>query len=266
MNIGIFDSGLGGLHIAKSIIGRLPQYGYVYLGDTKRVPYGNRTDATIYQFTKECIDYLFAKGCVLIIVACNTASARALRKLQRTYLVHHYPERRVLGMIIPTVETVVEHRYQRIGIIATNNTVSSKKFIKEFEKAAPRVKVFQQATPLLVPLIEQGGKQWVPSVAAHYLKPLLKKRIDALILGCTHYSVIKYNIKKIVGKNVSVISQDDVVPKKLVGYLKRHPEIEKKITRNRQRTFFVTELTPYLKKTSKAWFGKKIQLKKVNVV
>ena len=265
MKIGIFDSGLGGLKIAKSVIQHLPRYDYIYLGDTKRVPYGNRSQETIYQFTKECVEYLFKHNCVVVIVACNTASARALRKLQRTWLSHRYPERRVLGVIVPTIETVAEKGCKRVGVIATQASVNSKTFVKEFKKRAPQVNIVQHAAPLLVPLIENNGKPWMQSAVHYYTKPLLKKKIDAIILGSTHYTVIKRAVQKAVGKNVKVISQDDIIPRALADYLQRHPELERRVSRKRRRSFLVTDITPHFQKTSTQWFGKHVRLKKVNI-
>ncbi len=154
MKIGIFDSGIGGLVIARSLISELPQYDYVYLGDTKRVPYGDRSQKEIYEFTRQGLDFLFAQGCGLAILACNTASAQALRKIQREYLPRKYPDKKVLGVVIPTAEACA--KYKVVGILATSSTVSSKSYVTELKKLNPKINIIQQAAPLLVPLIENN--------------------------------------------------------------------------------------------------------------
>lgn len=263
MHIGVFDSGLGGLSILRGLVRRLPGYSYVYLGDTQRVPYGNRSQETIYRFTKEAVEYLFAQGCQLIILACNTASTQALRRLQQEYLPAHYPDRRILGVIIPTVEAAGELGAKRIGVLATNATVQSGAFPREFEKLFPSVNVFQRPAPLLVPLIENGGAKWVPPILESYLRPLLRKKIDTLVLGCTHYPHLKTQIRKIVGKKVRIICQNEHVPKKLEDYLARHPEMRRKLTKRAAVDVCVTEVTPVMRAIAKKWFGRDKVLKLV---
>lgn len=273
MKIGFFDSGLGGLFIFKNVVKRLPRYDYLYLGDTKRVPYGNRSQETIYQFTRQAVDYLFSKNCQLVILACNTASAQALRKIQKECLPRHYPTRRVLGVIIPTIEATLETKnIKKVGVLATLSTVNSKTFIREFKKTSPKIKVFQQAAPLLVPLVENNGIKWANPILKEYLGPLLNKKVDTIILGCTHYPALKNKIRKIVGKaelssgkKIKVISQNEIIPEKLADYLKRHPEIEKQIEKSGQRIFAVTDITKDFAKTAKKWFGENICLKVVNL-
>lgn len=262
MRIGIFDSGLGGLLVLKKIAKKLPQYDYLYLGDAKRAPFGNRSQNTIYQFTKEAIEYLFAKNCQLVILACNTASAGSLKKIQREYLARHYPERRVLGVIIPTVETAAtDKKIKRAGILATGGTVNSNAFVKEFKKTAPFVKTFQQAAPLLVPFIENNGIKFAGPALKQYLAPLFQKKVETIVLGCTHYALLKNKIRKITGGKIKIISQDELIPEKLADYLARHPEIEKKLSKNRKITFAATDITPDFERTAKKWFGKNIELK-----
>lgn len=262
MNIGVFDSGLGGLIIARELVKKFPEYNFVYLGDTKRVPYGNRSEATIYEFTKAAVDHLFSKKkCGLIVVACNTASARALRKIQQDYLPKHYPNRRVLGVIIPTAEELVDA--SRIGVLATAATVRSGAFPSEIKKVNKKAEVYQSPAPLLVPLIEHNALRHAKPFLEEYLKPLLKKKVDTLVLGCTHYPILKNQIKKIVGPKVQVISQADILPKKLKGYLNRHLEIEKKLSRNAKVELLVTDKTEHYESLAKLWFGKSSVLKKV---
>ncbi len=259
MKIGIFDSGLGGLVVAQSLIKTLPQYDYLYLGDTARVPYGNRPQEEVYTFTRQAVDYLFANGCRLVIVACNTASAEALRKIQQDYLPQFYPDRTVLGVLIPAAEAAVSLTHNhRIGVLATTSTVASGAFIREIKKLAPGSQVFQVAAPLLVPLIEQSGSDWESPALSDYLAPLLKADIDCLILGCTHYPIIKEKIRSVVGKDVELISQDEIMPTKLADYLARHPEIATQLSHEKRRIFSVTLLDDKIMKQTEQLFGQSI--------
>jgi glutamate racemase len=265
MKIGIFDSGLGGLLVAKSLMREIPQYDYVFLGDTKRVPYGNRSHDTIYEFLQEAVGFLFQQDCKLIIVACNTASAQALRQIQQEYLPKHYPDRRVLGVLIPACEAALENpQATHVGILATSATVESKAFVRELRKISPRVTAYQRPAPLLVPFIENDEADLVSPVLRRYLSPF-KGKIDTLILGCTHYPILKRQIASIMGKGVRIISQDELVPDKLKNYLKRHPEIESTLSRNKTQRFLVTDLTPTMSKMAKAWFEKAIPLETVDL-
>jgi glutamate racemase len=261
MQIGVFDSGLGGLLITHSIIQALPEYDYLYLGDTARVPYGSRSQEVIYRFTEEAVDYLFLQGCQLIIVACNTASAEALRRIQQEYLPRRYPTRRVLGVLIPAVEdTVTITKTGRIGVLATQGTVRSGAFVREITKLKPDAYITQQPAPLLVPLIEMGGVKFAKPILEEYLAPLRDDRIDCLMLGCTHYPILKDLITKLLGPAIRVIDQNEIVPRKLADYLRRHPEIETKLTKDRRRTFIVTDLTPHASALAEQWFGHAIRL------
>lgn len=262
MTIGIFDSGLGGLVIARSIKKLLPEYNYVYLGDTKRVPYGNRSHETVYQFTCEALRYLFEKeNCNLVIIACNTASARALRKVQQEFLPKYFPSKKVLGVLIPTAEVVKD--YKKIGVIATKGTVNSHTFQTEINKLNPRVKVFELATPLLVPLIEEGENKLTIPILEKYLKPLLAKNIDVLVLGCTHYPILKKEIKSLIPKNIKLIAQNEIIPKKLKEYLARHKEI--KLTKKGSIKILFTDITPTVKDLSRKWFGKNTKINLVKI-
>lgn len=266
MKIGIFDSGLGGLFVTRALVKNLPQYDYVYLGDTQRVPYGNRSHETVYRFLREAVDYLFAHDCELIIVACNTASAEALRRIQQEYLPAHYPKRRVLGIIIPTVEAALKDpKIKHIGVLATQATVNSDAYVRELKKIRPNVTIFQQAAPLLVPLVENNAIQFADPILRSYLHPLLKKNINVLILGCTHYPILKKQIKNICGRSIKIIAQDEIISAKLAGYLRHHPEIEKKLGKHRRREFLVTDLTDATKKLSKKWFGLPVKFRIVEL-
>ncbi len=293
MKIGIFDSGVGGLIIAKAIRKAMPEYDYVYLGDTKRVPYGNRSHQAVFEFTKEAMNYLFKKeNCAIVIIACNTVSARALRRIQQEYLIDYNNtrrlmgesvERKILGVLIPTAEECA--KYGRVGILGTSGTINSNTFPKEVKKknsllfhgshsnlnvvhepniayaeksknSFSRTKVFQNSAPMLVPLIEEGEKVLAKEFLKKYLKPFLNKKLDAVALGCTHYPFYKNEIKKILGKKVKVISQDEIVPKKLKDYFVQHPELVKRLAQNGKAKILVTDITPNIIKLSKKWFGK----------
>lgn len=264
-SIGIFDSGFGGLNIMKGIVKELPEYNYIYLGDTARVPYGTRSKEVIYDFTKQAVDFLFSKDCELIVLACNTASSDALRKIQQEYLPTHHPNKKVLGVIIPAVEfALAKTRNKRIGVIATEGTVSSKSFIRELLKFDRRIKVFQNYCPLLVPIIEAGehNSKITDIILEKYLKPLIDSKIDTLILGCTHYGILESKIRKIVGKNISIVSEEKILAKKLKDYLSRHKEIEMVLTKKGKHEFYSTDLTKKFDLLGSKFFGKKIQAKK----
>lgn len=246
--IGIFDSGFGGLTIFKALVKKLPQYDYIYLGDSARAPYGNRSQELIFKWTQQAVDYLFKHGCELVILACNTASAEALRRIQQRQ------EGKVLGVIRPTIE---EARGKRVGIIGTQATISSGAYVRELKKLNPDIKVFQQACPLLVSLIEAGKFEGIDLILEKYLASLIEKNIDTLILGCTHYPIIKDKIKKITG-NIQLISQEEIIGPKLIDYLKRHPEIEEKLSKTNKKIFLTTDPTERFQTLGSHFFGEKI--------
>lgn len=262
MRIGIFDSGLGGLTIALSIIRRLPQYSYIYLGDTKRVPYGNRSQDVIHEFTSQALDYLFAHDCQLVIIACNTASAEALRKSQQEYIPKNQPDRKVLGVLIPAAEAAVEFASKGpIGVIATAATVESGSYERELKRLDPDARVTQEATPLLVPLVENDGLKYADPILKDYLAAL--NGVGSIILGCTHYCLLKDRIRALV--DVPVISQDEVVPDKLADYLDRHPEIESKLGREGERRYCVTDLTTSYFELAQRLTGEPVNLELVSI-
>ena len=278
MRIGIFDSGLGGLIIAKAIYKVMPEYDYVYLGDTKRVPYGNRSHEAVFEFTRECVDHLFRKeNCALVIVACNTASARALRRLQKEYTpsasgVSPFAggeNRKVLGVLIPAAEECA--KFKRVGVLGTKGTVDSNTFPGEIKKlwknkpAKGRARVFQNSAPMLVPLAEEGEiKNAIPFIKK-YLQPFANKKLDAVVLGCTHYPIFKSKIRKILPKNIRVISQDEIIPKKLKEYLERHKEIKNKLSKGKTTRILVTDLTKSVRNLSQKWFGIKTKVKLIKL-
>lgn len=256
--IGVFDSGFGGLVVLREFLALLPQYDYLYLGDNARIPYGTRSDRVVMRFTEQAVDYLFRQGCQLIILACHTASAKALRFIQQVYLPARYPERRVLGVLIPTVEEALAvSPKRRIGVIATEGTVTSRSFEIELKKLDPEVQVFQQACPLLVPLIEEGEQEWegTAMILRRYLAPLRQAAVDTLILGCTHYSILKEKIGEVMGDGVRLICSGQVTALKLVDYLRRHPEIASRLTRGGDRRFLTTDLTPRFQQLASLFMG-----------
>lgn len=266
--IGVFDSGFGGLNTLKSIVRALPAYDYLYLGDAARAPYGGRSQKAIYQFTRQAVDFLFRNNCELIVVACNTASSEALRKIQREYLPKHYPGRRVLGVLIPAAEVAAQKtRNNRIGVMATQATVGSRAFIREAGKLGPRIRVFQKACPLLVPIVEAGQQDAASTkrILQSYLAPLTKQKIDTLILGCTHYGILEKQIKRIVGRKTMVVSEAEAVPKNLKAYLKKHKEIETKLRKNRTVQFYTTGFAGRFKTLGSKFFGQNINVTKVKI-
>jgi len=259
--IGVFDSGFGGLHVLRSIVRALPEYDYVYLGDTARAPYGDRPQETIYAYTKQAVDFLFSRDCGIVVVACNTASSEALRTIQQAY----GTKKKVLGVLIPAAEEAVQRsKNRRIGVIATTGTVASGKFVRELEKIDADVAVFQNACPLLVPLVE-AGEQNSPemnTILKRYLTPLLRKKIDTLILGCTHYGILERNIRAVIGPGIIIVSEARVVPDKLRNYLKRHPEIAETLGTRGSIRFFSTDRTDRFKVLGSKLFGRPIRVEK----
>lgn len=246
MKIGFFDSGFGGLDVMSHVAQKLPLYDYVYLGDNARVPYGDKSQEVIYQYTMEAMQFLCEQDCALIIVACNTASARALRKIQQQWLPDNYPERKILGVIIPSAEEAANTSSgNKIGVIATESTVRSETFEEELHKINKDIVVYQQACPLFVPLIENGERDqhvWSTYIS-RYLSSLLSD-VDTIILGCTHYGIIRNRIQDFLDQNqssIALVHQGGVVADKTANYLERHPEIESLLSQNNSQDFFVTD-------------------------
>ncbi len=259
--IGVFDSGFGGLVVLREFLQLLPAYDYLYLGDNARIPYGTRSDRVVLRFTEQAVDYLFRQGCRLIILACHTASAKALRTIQQVYLPAHYPENRVLGVVIPTVEeALTRSRSKRLGVIGTEGTVASQSFELELKKLDPAVEVIQQACPLLVPLIEAGEQDWegTTMILRRYLAPLKAARVDTLILGCTHYSILKEQVRAIMGEGHELICSGQVTAARLVDYLRRHPEMESRLSRGGRRRYLTTDLTPRFQQLAGLFMGQPV--------
>jgi glutamate racemase len=270
MKIGIFDSGFGGLTIYQKICGLFPHYDYIYLGDNARTPYGNRSFDAILQFTTECVDYLFKQDCKLIIIACNTASAKALRNIQHNYLSSAYPDRRVLGIIRPSVEEIGRYSHTRtVALWATEGTVKSMSFQMEMEKFAPDVKLIQQACPLLVPLVETG--ELSGDGVDYYIRKYWRDtsgqsaNIDALLLACTHYPLLLDRIRAIVPAEVRIVVQANIVAPSLQDYLKRHPEIETALSKNGTQLFLTTDQTEGFDHLAEIFLGHQVESKKVHI-
>lgn len=240
MKIGFFDSGLGGLTVLREVVKTLPEYDYLYYGDTKHVPYGDRSETEILELVKHSLIKMFERDCVLVIVACNTASAETLRKLQDTFLKENYPDRKVLGVIVPTMETVAELYPNRAILLATKRTVESNKYQTELHKLYASIPLVASATSELVPLIEDHKYEVAATIANSVLENMSVGEGDVVILGCTHYSFLKDAIRSKF-KNVQIISQDELIPKKISDYLANHPKIETKLSRGRERTIHLTE-------------------------
>ncbi len=259
MKIGIFDSGVGGLVITKSIVDRLPQYDYLYLGDTANLPYGDKSSEMVIDLVSKAVAYLFSQDCKLVIIACNTASSEALRYLQQQFLPKYYPDRKVLGMIIPTVETALADRdAKHIAILATKGTVESSTYIKEIGKLKTGIKVSQFPAPELVPLIESHETRLTDTVLDAYVDQITACGADTLILGCTHYCLIKDQIGKKVGQSMQIVSQDEIIPDKLHTYLEKHSEIRRDLSQEQKRLYHLTARSNYFSPISQQIFGKVI--------
>lgn len=244
--IGVFDSGYGGLTILKQIRDLMPEYDFIYLGDNARTPYGTRSFQVVYEFTLQCVTKLFEMGCPLVILACNTASAKALRTIQQIDLPRLDATRRVLGIIRPTVESIGELTKSRhVGLLATPGTVKSLSYPLEINKLFPDITVTGEACPIWVPLVESGESQ---SAGADYfverhIKNLLAKdsMIDTIILGCTHYPLLLDKIRKYVPQGIKIISQGEYVATSLKDYMKRHPEMDARCTKGSSCRYYTTE-------------------------
>lgn len=262
--IGIFDSGYGGLTVFREIRAKLPQYDYIYLGDNARAPYGPRDFDTIYHYTLECVRHLFDMGCQLVVLACNTASAKALRTIQQQDLPKIAPNRRVLGVIRPTTEIVGKYtKTRQVGVLATRGTVVSRSYVIEIEKFFPDIKVFQQACPMWVPLVEnnehegEGADYFVKK----YLGELLAQsdQIDTLVLGCTHYPLLTNKIRQYLPAKVQLLSQGEIVAKSLAEYLQRHPEIETVCSKDGKVEYFTTESAEEFDRKAAIFLGEAVQ-------
>lgn len=246
MKIGIFDSGYGGLTILNKIRQRLPQYDYIYLGDNARTPYGTRSFDVVYAYTLQCVEKLFERDCRIVILACNTASAKALRTIQQNDLPRLDPERRVLGVIRPTIESLGRLTHTRtVGLVATEGTVRSGSYPLEIAKLYPDIRVVSQACPMWVPLIENNehNSDGADYFVKKYLDALFRQNtdIDTLILGCTHYPLMLNKIRRYTPQNVTIVTQGDIVADSLADYLQRHPEQRNRCSTNGSCRYLTTE-------------------------
>jgi glutamate racemase len=254
MKIGFFDSGLGGLIILKAVAKLLPQYDYEYFGDTANVPYGDKTEAEIFALTKAGVEHLFQRECALVIIACNTASADTLRKLQDTILVGEYEDKRILGVIIPTVETVKDSGVKEVMLFATKRTVESQKYNKEFKKLDSSLQLNAKALPELVPLIESGEWDKAEEMLCAETKQVIEAGCKDIILGCTHYSLLKDKVRVVAGVG-EVYSQDEIIPQKVADYLQRHPEITQKLSNTGKREIVITKHNPHYDRLTAEFLG-----------
>ena len=268
--IGVFDSGYGGLTVLKEIVRELPDYDYLYLGDNARTPYGTRSFETIYEYTLECVQLLFAQNCQLIILACNTASAKALRNIQQKDLPKIDPSKRVLGVIRPTAEIIGEHtKTGHVGVLGTNGTVSSESYLIEIKKQFPNVIVHQQACPMWVPLVENN--EYNSAGADYFIQKYLDElftqssEIDTLLLACTHYPLLIDKIQKHAPDGITILNQGEVVAPSLKDYLRRHPELETRCSKGGTRDFLTTDSTSNFDNHASLFFGSAIKSEFVHI-
>ena len=264
--IGVFDSGYGGLTILKELKHTLPQYDYIYLGDNARAPYGPRSYDTVYQYTLEAVNWFFNQGCSLVILACNTASAKALRTIQQKDLPNMAPDKRVLGVIRPTTEILGNFSTtHQVGILGTLGTIQSDSYAIELAKFFPDLKVFQQACPLWVPLIENGehDQPGADYFVKSYLDQLFAQSadIDTLLLACTHYPLLADKIRAFMPKGVNIVSQGAIVAKSLARYLESHPDLAQKCSQSGQLSFYTTDNSQAFELQASSFFGQKIAAK-----
>ena len=268
--IGVFDSGYGGLTVLKALTASLPAYDYLYLGDNARVPYGTRSYETVYQYTWECVQALFSMGCPLVILACNTASAKALRSIQQEKLPQFAPNRRVLGVIRPTTEEVGKLSITRhVGILGTPGTISSDSYPIEIEKFFPDLKVSQEACPMWVPLVENN--EHLSEGATYFVKQhvaALQHRdpsIDTVVLGCTHYPLLLPVLEKLAPQQWRFLAQGELVASKLADYLQRHPNMEGRLTQNGQRRFLTTDNAAAFSEKAALFYGEAVNAEKIEL-
>lgn len=268
--IGVFDSGYGGLTILDKIREVLPEYDYIYLGDNARAPYGTRSFEVVYEFTRQAVNKLFDMGCHLVILACNTASAKALRSIQMNDLPSIDPAHRVLGVIRPTVECVGEiSKNQHIGVLATAGTIKSESYPLEIHKLFPEIQVSGTACPMWVSLVENNESQdeGADYFIRKYINQLLSKdpQIDTVILGCTHFPILLPKIRQYIPEHISVIAQGEYVAESLKDYLKRHPEMNAKCTKNGNCQFYTTEAEEKFSESASTFLKQQISVKHITL-
>jgi glutamate racemase len=262
--IGVFDSGYGGLTVLSAIRAQLPQYDFIYFGDNARAPYGNRSFDVVYEFTLEAVNFLFEQGCPLVILACNTASAKALRTIQQKDLPALSSSNRVLGVIRPSTEVLGELTHSKhVGILGTQGTINSNSYPIELAKFAPDIEVHQHACPMWVPLIENqqyehpAGKQFILEDVQQLLST--NDQIDTILLACTHYPVLQEQLQQLVGPNIQIVPQGPIVAEKLAAYLDAHPEMEQRLSKNGEVGFFTSETPVVFNQKASHFFGQKVE-------
>lgn len=269
--IGVFDSGYGGLTVLKELVKTLPEYDFLYLGDNARTPYGTRSFEVVYEYTLQSVKYLFSQNCPLVIIACNTASAKALRNIQQLDLPKIAPDRRVLGVIRPSVEKVAEITMNgHVGVLGTVGTVVSQSYPIELEKwsGGRVVSTVQEACPMWVPIVEnneigtEGAEYFIKKNIQNILQK--DKDLDTLVLGCTHYPLLIDTIQKYVPENIKILQQGEITAEKLLEYLKRHPEIEERLSKNRVLKFQTTESSENFNGKAALFMGHKVEAEHVH--
>jgi len=268
--IGIFDSGLGGLTILNALKKKLPDYHYVYLADSGRAPYGNKSKKIIYKYTRQAINFLFAKKCEIVILACNTASATSLRKIQRKYLPKYYPNKKVLGIVVPNIEVILKHLSKTknkkpniIGIMATKATIKSRSYQKEFNKIKTNTEVYSLSCPKLVPLIEKNKSDSsdLYESLGKYLKIFKKRKVQAIILACSHFPILKEKMNKLLENKINIIDTSDDIAGKTKQYLEKHSDIKRKLIKDKKIEFYTSGDVKNFKN-----MAKKILKQKINKV
>jgi glutamate racemase len=268
--IGVFDSGFGGLTVLKEICKLMPEYDFIYMGDSARAPYGPLPFETVYDYTLTCVKWFFKQGCPLVILACNTASAKALRSIQQKDLPNIDASKKVLGVIRPTSETIGNYTTSKhVGVMATNGTVQSGSYLIEIEKFHPDIAVSQEASPEWVDIVESGkyNSDEANISVKHHIDNLLEKdaAIDCILLACTHYPLLLPKIKQFVPDSITILSQGDIVAKSLVQYIHNHPEIENKCSRNNLRTFYTTGDPIDFNSHASVFFGEAVNATKIKL-
>jgi len=261
--IGVFDSGYGGLTILKEIVAALPQYNYMYLGDNARAPYGTRSFETVYQYTLSCVQWFFNQGCPLVILACNTASAKALRTIQQNDLPKIDPTKRVLGVIRPTTEVIGTFtKTNYVGILGTSGTVVSNSYPIEIEKFYPQVQVYQEACPMWVPLVENNeqASDGADYFVQQHIQRLLHQQpnIDTILLACTHYPLLLHKIQQFTPTGIQIVSQGAIVAQSLATYLQRHSQIANSLIQEGKRLFYTTDATTIFDEKASIFWGEAI--------
>lgn len=269
--IGVFDSGYGGLTILSEIRKSLPEYDYIYLGDNARAPYGSRSYDVVYKFTLQAVRYLFSQGCQLVILACNTASAKALRTIQQNDLPKIDPKRRVLGIIRPTVEMLGEvSKSGEVGILGTAGTIQSQSYPMEIEKMYPSFRTYGQACPMWVPLVEyqESNSDGADYFVEKYVRELFaqSKGIDTVILGCTHYPLLYSKIMKYMPEGVTVIRQGHIIAESLKDYLRRHPEMEERCGKGGSCRYLTTESAEKFCSMASVFLDEPVEVEQIELV